>query len=468
MTEVDYLVIGAGTAGMAFTDALISHSGCSVLMVDRRHAPGGHWNDAYPFVQLHQPSAYYGVDSLNLGQDRIDDTGLNAGLYERASGLEVRSYFRTVLESRFLPSGQVEFRPMSECREDGGTVTVTSLLTGVSTEVTVRKKIVDARYLEGSIPATHRPRFDVDDDVRCIPINDLVHVDTPADGYVILGGGKTGMDACLWLLDNGVAPEAISWIRPRDAWITPRETVQARGKVSSTFISYAESLEISVAASSVPDLFDGLESAGHLARLDPAIEPGMFHAATASQSEMEVLRRIERVIRRGRVRRITGNRIVLDQGDVTIPGRPLYIDCTASALSTPPVRPIFETNRVTIQSVRSASPSFNAALIGYLEATRDHPGEQNRIAPPSSYPLTATDWVRSRHDSMVANMRWNEAADVARWVNGTRLNLTAGIEAHAGEPEVAAAFATFNTQFLPALENLAKFCADLGSSRHEQ
>jgi len=55
--ETDYLVIGCGAAGMAFTDALVSDSDADVVMVDRRHAPGGHWNDAYPFVRLHPPTA---------------------------------------------------------------------------------------------------------------------------------------------------------------------------------------------------------------------------------------------------------------------------------------------------------------------------------------------------------------------------------------------------------------------------
>ncbi|MBX9608337.1 MAG: NAD(P)-binding protein [Gammaproteobacteria bacterium] len=67
--DTDYLVVGAGAAGMAFTDALLSHCDADVVMVDRRHAPGGHWHDAYPFVRLHQPSATYGVDSRPLGND---------------------------------------------------------------------------------------------------------------------------------------------------------------------------------------------------------------------------------------------------------------------------------------------------------------------------------------------------------------------------------------------------------------
>ena len=52
--ETDYLVVGAGAMGMAFTDALIDHADVHVTLVDRQHAAGGHWLDAYPFVQLHQ------------------------------------------------------------------------------------------------------------------------------------------------------------------------------------------------------------------------------------------------------------------------------------------------------------------------------------------------------------------------------------------------------------------------------
>ena len=48
--ETDYLVVGAGAAGMALTDALLSHGDASITLVDRRHAPGGHWLDAYPFT----------------------------------------------------------------------------------------------------------------------------------------------------------------------------------------------------------------------------------------------------------------------------------------------------------------------------------------------------------------------------------------------------------------------------------
>ncbi|MBV8387363.1 MAG: NAD(P)-binding protein, partial [Acidimicrobiia bacterium] len=47
----DYLVVGAGASGMSFVDALVRAADVDVVIVDRRHAPGGHWLDDYSFVR---------------------------------------------------------------------------------------------------------------------------------------------------------------------------------------------------------------------------------------------------------------------------------------------------------------------------------------------------------------------------------------------------------------------------------
>lgn len=41
--EADYLVVGAGATGMAFTDAVTGHADVRVALVDRRHGVSGHW-----------------------------------------------------------------------------------------------------------------------------------------------------------------------------------------------------------------------------------------------------------------------------------------------------------------------------------------------------------------------------------------------------------------------------------------
>src|SRR5260370_41352484 len=100
--QTDYLVVGAGALGMAFVDSLIEHSDADVVMVERRHRPGGHWLDAYPFVHLHQPSRFYGVNSSPLGQDRTEPEGIDTEFYERASGAEICGYFDEIMRDRVL------------------------------------------------------------------------------------------------------------------------------------------------------------------------------------------------------------------------------------------------------------------------------------------------------------------------------------------------------------------------------
>ncbi|MEX0664912.1 MAG: hypothetical protein WD598_09105 [Acidimicrobiia bacterium] len=463
--EVDYLVIGAGAAGLAFTDALISDSDTTVLMVDRRYSPGGHWNDAYPFVQLHQPSAFYGVNSRKLGQDRIDDLGPNAGFYERATSAEICHYFQAVLHERLLPSGQVEFLPMTSCVEDDSRrARVVCRLTGAEREITVRRKVVDARYLESSIPATHTPSFDVDDGVCCIPVNDLVRSDHPAGGYVVIGAGKTGMDACSWLLEHGVDPDEIAWIKPRDAWVIDRATFQPREKVGSFIIAWAAAVEAAASATSIPDLFGRLEEAGGLKRLDASIEPTMYRMAILSDSELEQLRSIENVIRAGHVRHIDTRRILLEGGDVGTNADPLYVDCTAEGLPRPSPRPIFEPHRVTIQPMREGSPTFNAALIGYLEAIRDEVDLQNLMTPTNPYPSEAADWIRARHVGMIAQRRWDQTPDVRDWIERSRLNVASGLLDHAGEPGVAQAIGSYLENSDRAIENLGALRVQLGDT----
>jgi cation diffusion facilitator CzcD-associated flavoprotein CzcO len=462
--EVDYLVVGAGAAGMAFTDALVQESDATVLMVDRRHGPGGHWNDAYPFVQLHQPSAFYGVNSTNLGDDRIDDSGPNAGFYERATGAEVCHYFQAVLRDRLEPTHRVELRSMTDCTHGAnGAVQLVCRLTGAREAVTVRRKVVDARFLESSIPATHTPSFAVDDGARCVPVNDLVRVDTPADGYVVIGGGKTAMDACSFLLDQGVDPGSVTWIRPRDAWVLDRATWQPRTMVGRFMISWSESVEAAASATSVDDLFGRLEECGHLWRLDPATAPTMYRAAILSDAERQQLQSIERVVRQGRVRRVGTDRVVLEEGEIPASPRTLHVDCTADGLPAPPSRPIFEARRVTIQQMRETSPTFNAALIGYLEATRgDAVEDANRLAPPVPYPNAALDWIRVRHVGMVAQSRWDQEVDVRAWVDSSRLSISAGLMDHATEPGVGPAMMSYLEHAPRARARLAGLRTELG------
>jgi hypothetical protein len=54
--------------------------------------------------------------------------------------------------------------------------------------------------------------------IRCVAPGELARLEHPAERYAIIGGGKTALDTCVWLLERGVPAAAIRWIRPREAW----------------------------------------------------------------------------------------------------------------------------------------------------------------------------------------------------------------------------------------------------------
>jgi hypothetical protein len=204
-------------------DALVDHADVSVVMVDRRYGVGGHWLDAYPFVRLHQASSFYGVASTLLGDGSLQQDGPEAGLHERATAPEVCAYYDRVLRTRLLASGKVSSTPTATTSARDGSSRGSP---GGTYEVRGRRRIVDARYLSPSIPATTPPPYGVADGVTAVAVNDLVTLGGAPSEYVIAGSGKTATDACIWLLDNGVDPGAICWVRPRDPWMLNRAVVQ--------------------------------------------------------------------------------------------------------------------------------------------------------------------------------------------------------------------------------------------------
>lgn len=186
--EADYVIVGAGAVGMAMADTLVAETSASVILADRRALPGGHWNDAYPFVRLHSPSATYGVNSLPLGDGRIDRVGLNRGHHELAGGAEVCAYFDRVLRERLLPGGRVTWLPLHEVGEDGAAV---SLVDGRRRRLVARRRWVDATRADTQVPATHGPDFHVAGGATCLTPTQLSRRHGPASGYVVIGGGKT-------------------------------------------------------------------------------------------------------------------------------------------------------------------------------------------------------------------------------------------------------------------------------------
>jgi hypothetical protein len=328
------------------------------------------------------------------------------------------------------------------------------LSTGELHDVAVRRKVVDARYLEASIPATHLVPFDVALGVQVVPVNDLPAYAGSASSYAVLGSGKTAADACMWLLDNGVEADRIRWIRPRDAWFYDRRHFQPLEQVGAIMEGISLDAEAGAQAANVDDLFERLEASGRLVRIDPSSPATMFRGTMLSARELEALRQIEDVVRLGRVLRIEANRIVLERGEAQTGPGVLHVDCTALGLNNAPATPIFQPGRIVIQQVRHLSPSFNAALIGFVEAHRDNDVDKNRLCPPNPYASSIEDWPRMIGRTWRTEARWLSEPDVLAWVAKTRLNLLRSLPDHTAEPLVQAVIKRYLTHVGAAIERL--------------
>lgn len=459
--ETDYLVIGCGASALAFTDALVASSDKDVVIVDLRHAPGGHWNDAYGFVRLHQPSNLYGVNSLPLGSDTIDREGNNATLYERASGIEICAYYDSVMRDRLLPTARVRYFPM--CRYVGAHRFVSSI-TGAEYDVNVREKVVDARYLEPELPGASNFPFEVSSDARCVPVSELPLTREPANGYIIIGAGKTAIDACMWLLELGVPPEAINWVKPRESWLLNRALFQGGKLVGPNYEAMSLAVEAAASAGSVEELYRDLLAIGWTMRIDEQVDPTMFKGAMTTTAELKKLRRIENIVRLGHVRRVERERVVLDGGSIATGPGYLHVHCAASGLRQAPAVPIFTEQTITLQRIRAGVP-FNAALVGYVEATyRDVP-LQNHLCPPTPPPHVAIDLLRGLLAGLQTGSRWSEEPTLEKWVAASRLNPLHNLELHMDEVELASARARLANHGEAALANLATLIRASSSGR---
>ena len=458
--ETDYLVVGAGASGMAFTDTLVAHTDADVVLVDRRHRPGGHWLDAYPFVRLHQPSAYYGVESRSLGNNRIDEHGPNAGFYERANAPEICDYYSRVLDEHLLQTGRVRFLGTSEYHGDNGDGhRVVSLLDGSETRIKPRRKVVDATYVQSEIPLRHVPGFTVEPGVTLVPPNGLVDLGEPADRFTVIGAGKTAMDTCVWLLEAGVDPERIRWIRARDPWQYDRNFMQPLNLVGSVMRLRAHWVETAAAAEDGRDFARRLEDVGVFVRIDPSVEPLAFRSATISPREINTLRTIEHVVRAGRVRNIGRTTVRTEAGDIPGGRREVYVDCTASGLRPTVPRPVFGPGRITIQYVTTGLIPWCAATIAVVESTGRGDEEKNRLCPPVVFSGDPADLVRFAYTAMQGQIARAGDEVVGPWSAATRLNPAQAAPEHLDDTDVAESLAFMKEHLQAALNNLERAAA---------
>jgi hypothetical protein len=198
----------------------------------------------------------------------------------------------------------------------------------------------------------------------------------------------------------------------------------------------AMQLEAMAVATSVDDLFARLEAEGFFLRIDPAVTPTMFRGAVVSEAEVALLRRIEDVVRLGYVRRIGRHEIVLDNGRVPTSETTVYVHCAARGLARPPLRPIFEPGRVTVQVFLWGFLSYQFAMLGVVEATMADDADKNRLCPPVASWDTNTDYLSAFLATMTNERARSAYPALSQWARESRLNPLAGIGLYRDAPSV--------------------------------
>jgi hypothetical protein len=161
------------------------------------------------------------------------------------------------------------------------------------------------------------------------------------------------------------------------------------------------------------------------------------------------------------VTHIAADRIVLEEGSVPADAGQVHVDCSAAGLRVAPGRPVFADGRITMQQVRTCQSAFNAALIGYVEASRHGDAEKNLLCPPNPDPDAATDWITATCIAQRALTTWLGDADLSAWMERARLNAARGIGARHGDPRMRSALTRLFANAEPAVTNLAALAARL-------
>jgi hypothetical protein len=178
-----------------------------------------------------------------------------------------------------------------------------------------------------------------------------------------------------------------------------------------------------VGASSLEEVSRLQAKNGALVQLDDNVTPTMFHCATVSYLEIDALKQIKSVIRKGHDTRVTPEEVTLVDGSYVPEPDTLYIDCSASAIPRLPPVTIFRGQNITIQPVRHCQQTFSAALIAHVEATYEDDDFKNSLCRPVAMPHKPSDYPVLMLQSNTNLLNWYKQPKTMAWFSKCRLNI---------------------------------------------
>ena len=221
-----------------------------------------------------------------------------------------------------------------------------------------------------------------------LPWPGITEVRQSPDNYCIIGAGKTGADAVLHLLGQGVSPDKIIWIIPNDVWFmnrkyftfdrdwVPNTVRQFETITSEDNKTWQDAL---LRSSSCCKMWHcgtiiflhifRMEKLGYFLRLDARILPTRSRIGSVSEEDIQTMRRIKKMVRKGRVARIEEGRVVFQSGEeMDLPPNTLALDCArnGSVFARHGLQ-VFDGDKINVQFVQFPPPGMSTTIIAALE-----------------------------------------------------------------------------------------------------
>jgi hypothetical protein len=175
--------------------------------------------------------------------------------------------------------------------------------------------------------------------------------------------------------------------------------------------------------------------------------------------EVERIRQVEHVVRKGHVRRIGTNEVTLADGTIEARSAEVFVDCTARGVPTTALRPVFEPGRITMEFLTLGNAPYSAAIIGVVEALCDDDVERNRLCPPMRFDGTLLGFPSLVLTALASSKARAAEPQLNAWNSGSRMNPIRGAADRRGDPANASAFAVLAEHTCPALSNLARLAS---------
>ena len=129
------------------------------------------------------------------------------------------------------------------------------------------------------------------------------------------------------------------------------------------------------------------------------------------------------------------------------------------------IKPIFQGDLITPQTVRSYQPVFSAAFIAHIEAAYDPDNEveKNNICGVVPLPNHDTDYIRFTAGFMMNQYNWSRDSEIREWLLNNRLDGFSKLvhEMDKTNTKNTAILQRMKDNSMPAMAKLQQFMAEI-------